>query len=410
VLGIEPDRCIAFDEFSDVRSPTHFEFRSETLTLVLKGELELEFHDIEGAGGPGHDSPTDTKTLGTRSPFVEIDSFWMAPRLGLGDHVWMLSVLEFQPDGARVGAVWADAGFSGPAFVEHHLEAGYNAPFVKVDRRTERYPLIATAYWRESELHLCYEAALKLGQRLRVEAGLSLAMMRPLALVGVQESTSQSGTINIIGLGPARTFSGNGPVGGARLGVGISGAFLEVFGFLGRMAAEGGTDVLRSALPNYRYMESAGDPSRYGDFRWAGGRAGYSAHGAHVVFEAASSQEDILVRYGAYAQASYEFELPGPGGWLSTLEPLARVETMRILDGSRVQSDGHVLRSTAPANAASWDYDVLTLALLSQVYRDMLRLRVEYYFIREHNGVPDNGVADVPFANDELMLQMELRF
>lgn len=45
-----------------------------------------------------------------------------------------------------------------------------------------------------------------------------------------------------------------------------------------------------------------------------------------------------------------------------------------------------------------------------QVHRDLVRLRVEYSFIEEGNGVPDLGLPDAPFRNDELLVQAELRF
>ncbi len=402
--------ALAFDELSEGLAPTHFLLRSGLLTLVFKGELELELHDLEGEGGPGNDSPTDTKTIGTRSPFVEIDSFWLAPRLGIGDGLAFLSLLEFRPDGARVGGAWADVLLSGPQRLEHHVEAGYNSPFVKIDQRTERYPLIATAWWREPELHLAYEAAWSPTTDVRLLGGVSLAMMRPLAPAGVQESTSHPGTINILASAPARAFSGNGPVCGARLRLDAFGTFVEAFGYLGRMAAEGGTDVLRSALPNYRYLDGGDEQGRYGDFRWAGARLGYSGYGAHALVEGIASREDLLQRYGAYALISYEVPLAGGTGWFVSMEPLVRAETLRIEGSTRISESGHALRSTAPVNASSWDFDVMTAAVIARLYGDLLRMRVEYYLIREHNGVPAQGVDNVPFRNDELLVQLELRF
>jgi hypothetical protein len=409
VLGL-PRAAWAFDEFGPQHSPSNFVIPGANgTTLTLMGELEFEVHDIEGEGGPGKDSPTDTKTLGTRSPFVEIDSFWLALRLGLGPRVGLFSVLEFRPDGARVAEAWADYQGQGPGWLQHHVEAGYHTPFVKVDRRTERYPLIGTAFWRESELHLSWEARASLTRRCFLEGGLAVAMMRPLELAGVQESTSLKGTINILGLGPARTFSGNGPVYGGRLRASAFGAFAEAFGFLGQLAAEAGTDVLRSALPNYRYLEGGASPD-HGDFHWYGARVGYDGFGVHALLEGIASREALLERFGAYGQLSYELPLPGWQGWLRSVEPLVRLETLRVRDADRVLDNGLALRSTAPINAASWDYDILTLALTTRLYQDLVRLRAEYYFIRERNGVAALGLADKPFRNDEFLLQLELRF
>lgn len=401
----------AFDEFADRYSPRHFELQARFLTLAIKGEIELELHDLEGSGGPGYDSPTDTRTIGTRSPTVEIDSFWLATRLGLGGSLGVNSVLEFTTSGARVGAVWLDFAAAAPAWLAHHVEVGYHTPIVKIDRRTERYPLIATSYWRQPELHVAYEATFALAADIRLDAGVSLAMMRPLEFAGVQESTSQAGTINVLAYGPARSFSGNGPVGGGRLRVTAYGAFVEGFGFLGELAAEAGTDSLRSGFPNYRELPGyATEDARSGDFWWVGGRLGYEGHGVFALAEGIASREDLITRWGLYGQGSYRFVLSEEWDWLRAVEPLVRYEILRIDGAADVHESGRALRSTAVINAVSWDWDVLTLALIAEVYRDVVRVRVEYYFIWETNGVPALGIADESFRNDELLVQVEVRF
>lgn len=409
ILALSP-RAFAFDEFSDQRHPARFTIGNDWPRLTIKGELELELHDLEGPGGPGHDSPTDTKTIGTRSPFVEIDSFWLAFRLGLAPAVGLYSFVDFRPDGARVGAVFVNFQAHGPGWLAHRVEAGYHTPLAAIDRRTERYPLLATALWREPELHLAYEAGLELGRAGNLLAAASLAMMRPLTLAGVAESESVKGTINIISAGRARPYSGNGPAVAGRLRYDLHGAFLEGYGLMGRLAAEGGTDLLRSALPNYRYLPGAKGTGRSGDYAWAGGRLGYHGHGMHLWAEGAAGREDRLVRYGGYAQGSYELELPGVAGWFRSVEPLVRVETLRIDGADQVQDSGVALRSPAAANAASWDYDILTLALMGRLYEEFVRLRVEYAFVRERNGVAALAIAPAPLANDELLVQLEVRF
>jgi len=403
VLAPRPARA-AFDEFAEHYSPTHFELRTGWLTLALKGEVELELHDLEGSGGPGYDSPTDTSTIGTRSPTVEIDTFWLALRLGIADELGVNSVLEFTQTDARVGAVWFDVRVQAPGWLEHHVEVGYHTPIVKVDRRTERYPLIGSVYWREPEVHLAYEAVAALGEHVRVDLGLSLAVMRPLGFSSVQESTSDPGTINVLAYGPARSFSGNGPVGGGRLRVTAWCAFVEGFWFWGRLAAERGTDVLRSAFVTGTYRTGSRD------FWWAGGRIGYEGYGLTAFVEAIASREDRLRRWGAYGQASYRISLSDEWRWFPSLEPVVRYEAYRILDSTRVGDSGLALRTTALGYAVTWDWDILTLALVAEIYRDVVRLRLEYYFVWEKNGVPALDVADEPFRNDELLVQLEIRF
>ena len=401
----------SFDEFAEGYSPTNVEIAARWVVLTLKGEVELELHDLEGEGGPGYDSPTDTRTIGTRSPFVEIDSFWLAVRVGFGEGLGAYSVLEFTTDDARVGAVWFDFRATAPGWLEHHAEVGYHTPIVTIDRRSERYPLIGTSYWRQPEVHAAYEAVFTLAERVRLEVGLSLAMMRPLDLAGVQESTHQRGTINVLTYGASRVFSGNGPVGGGRLRLEAWGAFVEGFGFVGKLASEAGTDMLRSGFSNYRDLDghpADGDGPR--DFWWVGGRVGYADHGVFALAEGIYSREGLLRRWGVYGQLSYRIRLREEPSWFHALEPLVRYEVYRIVGSTEVQESGRALRSTAPINAVSWDWDILTLSLTAQVYRDILRIRLEYYFIWEHNGVSALDIAGESFRNDELLVQIELRF
>ncbi len=410
LLADRPARA-AFDEFADGYSPTHFELRARYITLTLKGELEVELHDLEGEGGPGYDSPTDTRTIGTRSPTVNLDTFWLAPRVLLGELVGVNTILEFTTSTARIRAASAEVRATAPAFWRHHASLGYDTPIVTIDRRSERYPLIATIAWREPELHAAYEATFTLAERVELTVGLSLAMMRPLAPAPVREDTSEAGTINVLAYGPARSFSGNGPVGGGRLRLDAYGAFVEGFGFVGRLAAERGTDVLRSSFPNYRELPGyRAESNGYGEFFWVGARAGYEDHGVHALVEALLTHEDLLWRYGLYAQASYEIRLFREPVWFHTLEPLVRYEFLRLHDGARVNAGGQALRSPAPINAVSWDHDGLTLGLIARVWRDLVALRLEYAFSWEKNGVPGLGVADVPFRDNEFLLQAELRF
>jgi len=410
-LAAPPDARASFDEFSDSHSPKHLELRAQDLTLTIKGEVEVELHDLEGEGGAGHDSPTDTRTIGTRSPFVEIDTFWLALRVGLSEGVQVNSVLEFSQRAAGVGAVWADYRAAGPCWLDHHIELGYHTPLVTLDRRTERYPLLGTAYWRQPELHLVWEARAALGDASAVELGASVAMMRPLELAPVQDSTSRPGTINLLSYGRARTHSGNGPVTGGRLRLLSHGAWAEVFGFVGALAAEAGTDFLRSAYAGYADLPGySAESGAHSDFHWYGGRLGYERFGVVALAEGIASREGLLRRWGVWGQLSYSVRLREADRPFHTLEPLARHEVYRVRGAGDVQAAGRALRSTAPIYAAAWDYDVTTLALICQVHRDLVRLRVEYSFIEEGNGVPDLGLPDAPFRNDELLVQAELRF
>lgn len=398
-----------FDQFSDEFATPHVVIATDELSLTLKGELEVEVHDLEGRGGPGYDSNTDTLTIGTRSPFAEIDAFWLAFRMGLSDNLAVDTALELTTRDARVGSAWLDWR-DGTDRVEHHVELGYHTPIVAVDRRTERYPLAGTALWRSPELHAAYELAWRPGEHVALDLGASVAMMRPLALAGVQESTSQTGTINILVYDGARPYSGNGPVAGGRARLTVVGAWVEGFGFVGRLAAQYGTDSLRSAFPNYRDLPGAGAEDPDTRAWWAGGRMGYDGHGAHALVEVVLTREGLIRRQMGYAQLSYGLRVRPGHEALHTVEPILRVERYRLPDGAVVQASGRALRSTAPINAVSWDWDVVTAAVVVDAWRDLVKVRVEADWIDEHNGVPDLDEPDEPFRNDEWRAQVEVRF
>ncbi len=407
---IAPAALAGFDEFSDEFTTPHVVIETDELSLTLKGELEVELHDLEGRGGPGYDSNTDTLTIGTRSPFVEIDAFWLAYRLGLSDELAVNTAIELTTREARVGSAWLDWSHEAPEGLHHHGELGYHTPIVAVDRRTERYPLAGTAFWRSPELHAAYEVQWTPREAVVLEVGGSAAMMRPLTPAGVQESTSQTGTINILSYGHARPYSGNALVAGGRAKVSVHGVFAEGFGFAGKLAAFYGTDALRSAFPSYRDLPGAGAEEPDDRAWWVGGRLGYEAHGVHVLVEAISSREGLIRRQVGYAQASYTLRLREPSKALHFLEPVVRVERYVLPDGAVVQPSGRALRSTAPINAVSWDWDILTVGLMVGAWRDLVLVRVEADWIEERNGVPELDQPDEPFRNDEWRAQVEVRF
>ena len=412
LLGLPcPVAVASFDEFADEHRPAHFELRSDKgISLAIKGELKLGLHDIEGQGGPEHDSATDTLTLGTRSPHVALDSFGLALRLGFERHLNVNTLLEFTTSRAALSAVWIDFRAEAPARLFHRAELGYQTPIVALDRRSERYPLAATSFWKNPEFHLAYEGAFFFTPRVHLELGLSVAMTRPLTFASVQETSLQSGTINLLAHGAAKSFSGNGPTLGARGRFEAFHAFVEAFGFIGRLAAQSGTDMLRSGFPNYRALDGySSQAALHGDLYWFGGRAGFWGSRLKAFAEVIVAREDLLDRVGAYAQISYAFDLDFLGAWLRSVEPIVRLETMRIL-GSTDVKDGVALRSPAMINAVSWDWNALTAALCVEAYEDFVFLRVEYYVLIEENGVPELGVERAPFANNELLVQLSLRF
>lgn len=400
-----------WDAFSDERQPPRFAIEGpDGLRLVLKGRADLAWRDLEGAGGEGHDSRTDTVTLGTRSGTARLERVLLAPRLVTDEGLAFLAELEFDDRAARARAAWFDFERDlGPLDV--HLEAGLNVPFVAIDDLTLREPLTSRIYWGRREVHLTAEAGAR--GRLGWTLGVSLGLMRPLVTALVNDA-SERGTLAVVGSGDAESFSGNAPVYGARAALVWAGVRLEAFGYRGTLSAERGYDELRTRMANYALLPGfdAADPRRQDDtFWWAGGRLDARLGGAELRVEAIESAESLLRRRAGYAQVGYVWRRSEhPRAFLRTVEPRARAEYYRLVGADRRLAEGRALRAVDPSQALTWDWDVLTLALTTQLYGELLRLHVEHSLVREANGAPAAGQAQADVDNDETTAALELRW
>lgn len=403
----------AFDEFGDDRAPCNFVLGSGERQLFFKGQLKLALHDLEGKGGPGYDSITDFRTIGTRSPFVEVEAFRLALRLQILPGLNVNSEIEFAPAPTEVLGAWFDWVGAGPLGLWQHVEAGRHTPFVTIDRRTARYPLAATIYWREPEMHLTYEVETPRAASFGARFGVSAAMARPLGFAGVQESAAQRGSINVLVYDAERVYSGVGPMWGAKLGLRALALELEAFGFVGRLADEGGVDELESNFDNYKDLygvDASGAAVRDRRLMWGGGRVTLTLAGVHALLEGIASREGRLARATAYGELSYRLVRDASAPTLSRFEPLVRYEVYRLRHSDDVHAGDRALRSPAPSQSVTWDFTVTTVALISELYRDLLELRLEYYLIHEDNGVGALGIPTAQFRNNEFLAQLELRF
>jgi len=398
---------VAYDEFSDLRAPAHFSIEgSEALKLVLKGQWELSWRDIEGAGGAAHDSISDTVTLGTRSGHAGVDGLRLAFRVEAPEHLAFYSAFLFDPRGARAEGAWLDSLIPLSEGLTLHTEAGLHTPLASVDDYTSRAPMTARIYWGQPEMHLSTKLLGSAG-RFRWWLGTSLGLMRPLDAELVNDASHSKGTLVLLSYGAAEVFSGNQAVFGGTLGLGYGPLQFEFFGSYGQLSAERGTDELRNRMANFALLpgyNSADPRSQDSSFWWGGGRVDFAWAGIEARVEWIESRESLIRRAAGYAQAGYVWFRPAQTTWLKTLELRFRIERYRIHQG------GETLRVVDPSQALTWDFDVVTASLCTLLYRDLLRLYLEYSLIEEHNGAPASNIADVPVANNETTLQLELRF
>ena len=100
----------------------------------------------------------------------------------------------------------------------------------------------------------------------------------------------------------------------------------------------------------------------------------------------------------------------GPARLIDAVEPLVRWERAWIRDSDAVLDNGQALRSPALIDAVAWDWEIWTFALITELHRHFAKLRIEYALIDEDNGVSQLALPSEPFLNDELVVQLELRF
>ena len=376
--------------------------------MVLKGDARFGLYDLEGEGGLGHDSITDTTTLGTRSAFLALDRARLAVRLLTPSPVAFYSALRFEATQSRVEGAFIDVTHAfGGGWADGwgvHGELGLNAPMAAADRLMFRKSLAERIYWDEPEMHLAVTGSRVFGGAA-VWLGASAAMMRPLGLVPVNDASSRGGTLAVLASRQNRPFSGNEPVLGAQAGVRVAGVSVEGFGHVGGLAREAGIDEIANNIPYYTGRERRAAIGEDSTFWWVGGRVDGLWQGVEVRVEGIASRESALSRWTAYAQAGVGID--GFGDFFGRFTPRVRWETYRIVDGGR-------LRAASPSNALTWDWDVATAGVEVLVYRDVIRLFVEYSFIGEiregDGGAPWVGLVNDVYANDELTAQFELRF
>lgn len=389
--------CAGFDPFADDRARPRFAIDGpDGLRLVLKGAAELSWLDIEGAGGEGRDSTTDTRSLGTRSPYLRLDRVRLAPRLQTPDGLALLTELRFSPESAHARAAWLDGRWHPSETLCIHAELGFARPFVSVDPQTRRASLAQRIWWDRAEAHAVVEAAWQ-GQGWGIDGGISVAQVRPLASAPVNDA-SPGGTIALLIHDAARPISGGQTIYGARLATRYAGLRVEAFGFVGRLAPDGGTDTLRNQIEGFRELPGFNiqDPRQQDStLWWAGGRVDWRVGAVRARAEYVTARESLLRRTTALLQTGVDVTLR-PGSWLPAGALILRGEIYRLHNAA-------ALRVRSVSQAVSWDWTVLTLASRLRVYRRVLWLRVEHSLLREGRGGPR-------FDNDETTAQLELRF
>lgn len=358
------------------------------ICMALAGKLELEFVDMEGAGGFENQQGADRTLIDNRSPHFQLDKFVLNPRIYFSRYLSTQAELRFEQSETFVESATINAELPDIAGrLKGRFEFGLQEPFVKPDRRTEIYPLIGRSVWRRSEFHVTYEGSFSFADdRVDLFWGAVIAQMRPLTWDDVAED---SGQIDILQYGQARLTEGIDFGYGGKAGLRLVGAELMYFGFKGQLSNRYDMDVLINELTGYSNLGN-----RYKDtFYWHGGRFTFDRWNAYLIGEIISSQEGELKRRGFYAQASYRIRIfKNQDIPFHTVEPLFRYGQLNLTNLPAAASDPH-----------TWDHENITLALLSNLFRDYILLKIEYYFLRETTG-------SAKIRNNEILAQLRVQF
>jgi hypothetical protein len=251
--------------------------------------------------------------------------------------------------------------------------------FLKPDIKTERYPLAATAFWRQEE------TGIFLKSRFYSPFYLNLSYCNGLELD--DKKTGEDNSYKIIGVDKRnKDFSDQMELG---LGLGAdlySGKFgmLDVLGFyFSGDLSDADIAFLNKKVSGYNSTESA--LYRYGI------NLDYSIEEFNLFLQFIRAEDGALNRYAWYIQPSCKFNLPWDWRYFNSHTLLVRYGRLHLMDIDEVFGD-----------PLTWDRDELTLAFIPEIYKN-IKLKAEYTINTEETG---NGKID----NNEFLIQLELGF
>ena len=361
------------------------------LDVVLGGEVELEFIDVEGAGGFANQDLTYQKVR-NRSPHMRIDMAVLSDRVNYSENLYYQIEFRFDDESAYVDKQYARLNVPS---INTKFEMGKNRPFVSRKRQSEGYPLAGTAFWKGREAHVNSETEIKLGENGKLIGGLSFAMKRPLGTDDAAEDKS----FKMMVYDDYEPKNGQTFEYGVKAGVDIAGVSLLGWYFMGELIDDWDWKAsLKQSLAPYSNMGDETDISHY----WMGGRAGYNIAGLNLVGEYIQAQDGLLTREGAYGEASYSMKAPS---FLKSksITLLGRNGFLNLK--SKKNSAGEELTWAYLSEAMSWDRQMTTLSAMLEI-NDNLTLKFEHYILGETTGSEIESSVD----DDQTLMQINFRF
>jgi hypothetical protein len=364
------------------------------LEILLGGEVETEFVDVEGPGGFENQDLTYNKVK-NRSPHMRIDKAVLSTRVNYSENLYYNFELRFGDKKANVDKHYAR--WKIPS-INTQLEMGKNKPMIATKRQTEGYPLIGTAFWKGREYHITSETKYNLGENIRVDLGLSFAMKRPLGTDDAAEDKSFKMMVyDDYDDKDGQTFEYGGS-----LGLKVIGLTAEGWYYTGKLIDDYDWKTSLGFLPGYDDIANSNPDWEEDDKThwWYGSRVSLDRGNIHIRAEYIDALDGLLPRNGYYAEGSYRLKLKR----IKNIEPLVRYGNLNI--------DRH---APALGDPETWDREMITFALLCRL-NDYLSIKTEYYLLNEETGGTiqtddqGNSLDNAAVKDNQFLLQIKFEF
>ena len=333
------------------------------LDVVIGGEVELEFVDVQGEGGFINSDLTYQKVK-NRSPHMRIDKAVLSTRINYTENMYYHIEFRFDDNQGQVDKHYLALNL--PA-LNTKIEAGKNRPMVGTKRFTEGYPLIGTAYWKGREMHITSMSKYALSDAMSLTGGLSFAMKRSFGTDDVAEDKS----FKMMVYDDYETRNGQTFEYGITLGLEAFGLKAEGWYYTGELIDDFDWKSSLGFLPGYDDVVEAFDGER-DDLThwWGGGRLSADVSSLHFRGEYITSMDGLLPRNGYYGEGSYRIKLNED----AYIAPTVRYGELNV--------ERH---SPALGDPSTWDRNLTTLALVAKI-NSYFSIKMEYYLLDEVTG------------------------
>ncbi len=348
----------------------HSAVRPEDLFHKIEwhGEIEWEFVDT------GKDVST-----GEAEPHFQLDKIRLEPEIQITENIRFEADLDFAESEVDPDEFYFI--FKNLLPFNTTLQIGKDDRFFKANHLTERYPLIANAFWRDEEVGFLLESefetfytALAWGQGTELD-------LRP---TGEDDSVSDAYSV----LHDDHRKSAWNGIKQVSAGIGIKKELDDlgeidvlVFGLYDHLSAAD-IAVLKANLNSYGV-------ETHDQYR-AGVNLEYERENFHFFGQFIDAKDGQLERYAWFVQPSYKFELPFGWKYINDHRLLFRYGAL-VVDSPKTFD-----------KPVSWDREEFTFAVITDIVENF-KLKTEYTIEKETTGAGD-------IDNNEFVMQLEYEF